>query len=209
MAAGLEVRSTITGDAQSIRSTFQLCNTEATPKPLADLSVKYWFMTTSTDGQVVEFDYNPSSAQGVIETVSPAREGANQVLIVSWLEVTLAGNTCIDIQPRIHTTSFTDGYAPTGDWSYMVGDQVVNTQMPIYSTDQLVWGMEPPDPTAQPGTGGAPATATGGAPATATGGAPATGTGGAPATATGGAPATATGGAPATAAGGASAAGGA
>jgi hypothetical protein len=82
---------------------------------------------------------------GIVETIEEGPAGTDRVAWVTFSAgSSLKAGDCTDVQLRIHTSTYTNGFEATNDCSYRKNEWIANELVGLYElTDGLIWGIEP------------------------------------------------------------------
>jgi hypothetical protein len=142
--------------SQSPHPQFRILNLTATPVPLSDLTIRYWFTGDGAQSYAAAIDFAANSANVQIQGnmsatfVSVTRTGADQYMQLSFNSgagnLTNAAGTFV--QSRFNSTNpdFGVNFTQTGDYSFdpTKTSNTDWTQVTLYQRGVLVWGIEPP-----------------------------------------------------------------
>jgi hypothetical protein len=139
------------GDNQ-IKPHFNIVNVGASPVPLSELKIRYWFTREGTQSQNFWCDWSAiagscSNVSGTFVQVSPARTGANFYLEVSFAASAgsiAAGGQSGEIQTRFAKSDWSN-YTETGDYSFDPTRTAFAdwSRVTLYRNGVLIWGVEP------------------------------------------------------------------
>jgi hypothetical protein len=134
-----------------ITADFNIVNMAATPVPLSELTIKYWFTIDTVQTMALFCDFATVSCVNTnmaFASVSPAKTNADSVVSVTFQPA--AGNIAAnsqtsDIQLRWGKTDFSN-MTETNDYSFLsVGTTFTDDpHITLYRNGTIVWGVEPP-----------------------------------------------------------------
>jgi hypothetical protein len=132
-----------------IRANFKIINNSGSSVPLGELTIRYWYTSEGTGGDVLECwwaQVGSSNVKGAFVDVSPAVTGADRYCEVSFLSGAGSiqnGSDSGEIQCGIRKETWTD-FNETDDYSYD-GTKTSYTaweNVTLYHNGTLVWGIE-------------------------------------------------------------------
>jgi hypothetical protein len=134
-----------------LRFRINLINAGTVDVPLSELTVHYWYTEEVPAPQALSCDFatiSCASVSGAFQAVSPARSGADTVLVLNFSSGagTLVVGGTNTIQLRVGKSDLSN-YNETGDYSYdsaAATSLVANPHITIYRAGVLIWGAEPP-----------------------------------------------------------------
>ena len=142
--------------AQSPRPQFQIINLAATPVPLAELTIRYWYTADGTQAQSVAIDYATVGSANITRSFVPLatpRATADVYLQIGFVAAAgqVAGN--VDggganggvVQVRFNKSDFSV-YNQTNDYSFDATKLAFAdwNRVTLYRNGVLAWGVEPP-----------------------------------------------------------------
>jgi hypothetical protein len=142
----IQVKTNCLGAAQAVRPQLRVCNASTDVVDIGKMTLKYWFDQDEAAGMLVaETDFGPYVASAVVETIPDGPPGADRVVSVTFsASASLKAGGCTDAQVRIHTSTYTNGFDFTNDYSYKEGEWIANELVGLYdSTGERIWGIEP------------------------------------------------------------------
>jgi Cellulose binding domain len=140
----------LTANDAAVAPHYIIFNMSATPVPLSELTIKYWYTIDTNVAQTASVDFAAIGAANVttaFASVSPAKTGADSVFIVGFMpaagSVAANGNSN-QIQVRFSKNDFS-AYNENNDYSYISTLTFVDApHVTLYRNGTIVWGTEPP-----------------------------------------------------------------
>jgi hypothetical protein len=130
-----------------IQMALQFTNTGNSPLALANVTARYWYVSDTSQQQVVACDYATIDCQNVqsqIVKMSTPQPNADTYLEIGFKGGELPAGASIEVKLRIHKSDWSN-YDQSNDYSFVAGanNYIPAQRMALYYNGELIGGSEP------------------------------------------------------------------